>query len=74
MNDMPLYNRDRPLAIYVEQLSCTISNLSADIDKANDKVSKLEAMVDNCIAYILKHQNESFNAKDLEKLKEVGTY
>ena len=38
MNDMPLYNRDRPLAVYVEQLSCTISNLSADIDKAKEKL------------------------------------
>ena len=74
MNDMPLYNKDKPLEIYVEQLSFTVSNLSADLAKATDKILKLEDMVDNCIAYILKHQNESFNAKDLEKLKEVGTY
>ena len=74
MNDMPLYNRDRPLAIYVEQLSFTISSLSNDLDKANDKILKLNEMVDNCIAYVLKQQNENNDANDLEKLKERGTF
>ena len=71
---MPLYSKDKPLEIYVEQLSFTISSLSADLDKANDKILKLNEIVDNCIAYVLKNQNENFNADDLEKLKERGTY
>jgi hypothetical protein len=77
MNDMPLYNKDKPLEIYVEQLSFTISSLSEEILKANDKILKLHEMMDNCIAYILKQQNNSFNyevEENLQKLKERGTY
>jgi len=60
MNDMPLYNKDKPLEIYVEQLSCTISSLSDDLAKANDKILKLHEMVDNCIAYALKDHNDTY--------------
>ena len=69
MNDMPLYNKDKPLEIYVEQLSCTISSLSADLAKANDKVSKLEEMVDNCIAYLLKHQNDIYKTASEKRME-----
>ena len=77
MNDMPLYNKDKPLEIYVEQLSLTVSSLSADLDKANTQIIKLEEMLDNCISYVLKQQNNSFNyevEENLQKLKERGTY
>jgi hypothetical protein len=77
MNDMPLYNKDKPLEIYVEQLSCTISSLSADLIKANEQIIKLHEMIDNCISYVLKQQNNSFNYEvedNLQKLKERGTY
>ena len=60
MNDMPLYNKDKPLEIYVEQLSCTISSLSADLAKANDKILDLYKMIDNCMAYVLKYQNDRY--------------
>ena len=60
MNDMPLYNKDKPLEIYVEQLSCTISSLSADLAKANEQIIKLHEMVDNCISYVLKYQNDRY--------------
>ena len=60
MNDMPLYNKDKPLKIYVEQLSCTISSLSADLAKANEQIIKLHEMVDNCISYVLKYQNDRY--------------
>ena len=60
MNDMPLYNKDKPLEIYVEQLSCTISSLSADLVKANEQIIKLHEMVDNCISYVLKYQNDRY--------------
>ena len=77
MNDMPLYNKDTPLEIYVEQLSLTVSSLSADLAKANEQIIKLHEMLDNCISYVLKHQNNSFNyevTENLQKLKERGTY
>ena len=77
MNDMPLYNKDNPLEIYVEQLSFRISSLSADLVKANDQIIKLHEMIDNCISYVLKQQNNSFNyevEENLQKLKERGTY
>ena len=53
MNNMPLYNKDKPLEIYVEQLSCTISSLSADLVKANEQIIKLHEMVNNCISFII---------------------
>ena len=77
MNDMPLYNKDKPLEIYVEQLSLTVSSLSADLAKANEQIIKLHEMLDNCISYVLKQQNNSFNyeiADNLQKLKERGTF
>ena len=72
MNDMPLYNKDKPLEIYVEQLSCTISSLSDDLAKANDKILKLHDMVDNCMAYVLKYQNDRYmsNAEKRMEYKE----
>ena len=62
MNDMPLYNKDKPLEIYVEQLSLTISSLSADLAKANDKILDLYKMIDNCMAYVLKYQNDRYQS------------
>jgi hypothetical protein len=69
MNDMPLYNRDKPLAEYVEQLSLIISSLSDKVYKANDKISKLEDMVDNCIAYLLKHQNDIYKTASEKRME-----
>jgi len=60
MNDMPLYNKDNSLEIYVEQLSLTVSSLSADLAKANDKILDLYKMIDNCMAYVLKYQNDRY--------------
>ena len=60
MNNMPTYNKDKPLEIYVEQLSFTISSLSEEIIKANDKILKLHEMMDNCIAYVLKNKNDRY--------------
>ena len=62
MNDMPLYNKDKPLEIYVEQLSLTVSSLSADLVKANEQIIKLHEMVDNCISYVLKYQNDWYQS------------
>ena len=72
MNDMPLYNKDNSLEIYVEQLSLTISSLSADLTKANDKILDLYKMIDNCMAYVLKYQNDRYmsNAEKRMEYKE----
>tara|TARA_R110000824_G_scaffold49796_2_gene139567 strand:+ start:585 stop:833 length:249 start_codon:yes stop_codon:yes gene_type:complete len=69
MNNMPTYNKDKPLEIYVEQLSFTISSLSEEIIKANDKILKLHEMMDNCIAYVLKNKNDRY-ITDAEKRME----
>ena len=72
MNDMPLYNKDKPLEIYVEQLSLTVSSLSADLVKANEQIIKLHEMVNNCISFVLKHQNDIYmsNAEKRMEYKE----
>ena len=72
MNDMPLYNKDNSLEIYIEQLSLTISSLSADLTKANDKILDLYKMIDNCMAYVLKYQNDRYmsNAEKRMEYKE----
>ena len=72
MNDMPLYNKDNSLEIYVEQLSLTVSSLSADLAKANDKILDLYKMIDNCMAYVLKYQNDRYmsNAEKRMEYKE----
>tara|TARA_R110002110_G_scaffold16179_1_gene70708 strand:+ start:51 stop:299 length:249 start_codon:yes stop_codon:yes gene_type:complete len=69
MNNMPTYNKDKPLEIYVEQLSFTISSLSEEIIKANDKILKLHEMMDNCIVYVLKNKNDRY-ITDAEKRME----
>jgi len=58
MNDMPLYSKDKPLEIYVEQLSFRISSLSADLAKANNKILDLYKMIDNCMAIVTIQQVE----------------
>ena len=69
MNNMPTYNKDKPLEIYVEQLSFTISSLNEEIIKANDKILKLHEMMDNCIVYVLKNKNDRY-ITDAEKRME----